>query len=446
MPSATRRVATLLALALTAAALGGCAVFRVTPVALQAGTIGDVTVHLDVCASAVDSCPSDGSSDADTSANSYDLQMLLGFLVPDGADAPAAFDSSSGPAGTFARNDSYSGGLEQLSAAPSGYHWIGYSTTATYHWHYPSTPATEFTADPAFHLRPAADGSPYRGPFTYRAVVGVRAIDGTVPLGSAVNCTGAHATTQTICSDEGPGPSPMATDLSLPTRDLGVLAATAPASATSGGTVSLPFTLRYAGAATPAAKFALSAVSSVPGAAAPTLSTESVEPATDSDSAVLATVGVPAGTAPGDYAVTLTAALPNGQSRASTGTLTVVPADGGAGGDPPGGGDVDTRAPVATVAIRAERLGRLIRTRKLRVRASIDEPGTLALSMRVAGHRVASTVGFTKAGGRTVVLRIGKAASKALRHRSRQRLTVKASARDIAGNTAAAHTSRTLKR
>ena len=118
MPTITRRAATLFALALTAAALGGCSVFHVTPVALQAGTIGDVTVHVDVCASAIGSCPSNGSSDADKSAmNSYDLQLLLGFLVPDGADAPATFDTSSGPTGTFALNDSYSAGLEQPSAA-----------------------------------------------------------------------------------------------------------------------------------------------------------------------------------------------------------------------------------------------------------------------------------------------------------------------------------------
>jgi len=444
MVTITRRAATLLALALTAAALGGCAVFSVTPAALQPGTIGDVTVHLSVCASDIGSCPADGTSEADKSGNSYDLQMLLGFLVPDGVDAPAAFDTSSGPSGTFARNSSYSDGLGQLSAAPAGFHWIGYSTTTTYHWHYPSNPATEFTADPAFHLRPASDGSPYRGPFTYRAVVGVRAIDGAVPLASSVNCTGSHASTQTICSDDAEGTTPLTTDRSLPTRDLGVLAATAPATTTPGGTVSLPFTLRYAGAATPGATFAVSAASNVPGAPAPSVSTESVTPATDSDSTVLATISVPSGTVPGDYSVTLTAALPNGQSRSSSGTLTVAAA--GADPPPPDPDVSDKQAPVASLSIRAERLGKLIRTRKLRVRATIDEPGALALSMKVSGHTVRSKLAYTKAGARTVVLRIGKPAAKALRRKSRLRVTVKANARDIAGNSAAVHASRTLKR
>jgi hypothetical protein len=442
MPTNLRRAATLPALALIAITLGGCAVFGVTPAALQAGTIGDVTVHLDVCASAIGSCPSDGSSDADQSGNSYDLQMLLGFLVPDGADAPAAFDSSSGPAATFARNDSYSTGLEQLSAAPAGFHWIGYSATTTYHWHYANGPATEFTADPAFHPRAATDGSPFRGPFTFRAVVGIRAIDGTVPLASAVNCTGSHASTQTICDDES-DTTRLKTDLSLPTRELGVLSAGAAATSAPGGTVSVPFTLRYAGAATPAAKFSLSAATNVPGAAAPTLSAESAEPATDSDSNVLAAVGVPAGAAPGDYEVTLTAALPNGQKRTGTGRLTVV----SAGSDPgPGPDATDSRAPVASVAIRSERLGKLIKSRKLRVAAKIDEPGTVGLSAKIGGHQVRSTLAFAGAGSRVVVLRIGKPAAKALRRRSRLQITVRASARDLAGNTTAARGTRTLKR
>src|SRR3954470_24150464 len=358
MPPLARRAATFAALALVALLVGGCAVFRVTPAALQAGTIGDVTVHLDVCASGVAACASNGTTDADQSANAYDLQMLLGFLVPDGADAPAALDTSSRPAGTFARNESYWAGLELLSAAPAGFHWVGYASSTTYHWKFPLNPATGFTADPAFHLRPAGDGSPFHGPFTYRAVVGVRAIDGAHALGSGFDCLGAHATTATLCSDDATGTAPLTTDRSIPTRDLGILAAPGAASTTPGGAVSVPFTLRYAGAATPAANFALAASSGVTGAAAPGLSVDSVAPATDSDSTVLATVNVPAGVAPGDYPVTLTAALPNGQSRTATRTVTVVHAPEGDPPAPPP--EVDKRAPGTTVAIKAERLGRLI--------------------------------------------------------------------------------------
>ena len=442
MPPLARRAATLAALALVAVLVGGCAVFRVAPAALQAGTVGDVTVHLDVCGSGIGLCPPTGSAEADQSANAYDLQLLLGFLVPDGADSPASFDTSSGPAGTFAPNASYSAGLEALSAAPPGFRWVGYASTTSYHWKFPLGPATGFTADPAFHLRPAADGSPYKGPFTYRAVVGVRAIEAGHALGSAFDCVGAHATTETICSDEATGTTPLATDLSLPTRDLGILTASAPATTTPGGAVSVPFTLRYAGAATPAANFALAATSGVPGAATPLLSSDSVAPATDSDSTVLATVTVPAGVAPGDYPVTLTASLPNGQSRTATRTVTVVHSPEV---DPPPPG-ADKRAPGTTVAIKAERLGQLIKTRKLRVRVSVDEPGTIGASTSVAGRRVSTTASFTKAGSRTLTLRIGKPAAKALRRRSRLKVTVQSKARDLAGNTAKAHATRTLKR
>ncbi len=89
---------------------------------------------------------------------------------------------------------------------------------------------------PHFTLRAADDGSPFHGPFTYRAVVGIRDIDGTVPLASAVNCTGAPLTTQTVCDDE-PDTTRLTTDLSLPTRELGVLNTGAPATTTPGGTV-----------------------------------------------------------------------------------------------------------------------------------------------------------------------------------------------------------------
>jgi hypothetical protein len=205
----------------------------------------------------------------------------------------------------------------------------------------------------------------------------------------------------------------------------------------------VPFTLRYAGAATPAANFALAASSGVPGAAVPGLSVASVAPATDSDSTVLATVNVPAGVAPGDYPVTLTASLPNGQSRTATRTVTVVHSPENDAPPPP---DVDKRAPVTTVAIKAERLGKLIKTRKLRVSVSADEPGRVAASTTIAGRRVSTQVGFTKAGARTLTLRIGKPAAKALRRRTRLRVTVRSSARDLAGNTTEAHATRTLRR
>ena len=439
-----RRAVAILALAATALLLDGCVVLRVNPTALQAATIGDVTVHVELCASNVGACPSVGAADADGSSNQYDLQMLLGFLVPDGVDGPASFDTSSGPAGSFAPNASYASELELKSPAPAGSHWVGYASTSTYHWKGTANPATAFTADPAFRLRPAVDGSPFHGPFDYRAVVGIRAIDATVPLSSAVDCAGTASVTQTLCSEFPLGKPAYGEDQSLVTRDLGVVAAPSAASVTPGGTVSLPFTLRYAGPATAAANFALSAASTVPGAS-PTPSQASLAPASDSDSSVLATVTVPAGTAPGNYTVTLSAALPNGQKRSGTGALRVLPA-GGANPPPNGNLPPDTTPPTATVAIRAGKLGALLKTRRLRVRGTLDEPGTVVLTAKLTGGGAHATLVFAQAGAETSVLTLPKPTAKKLRHSTKLRVTVTAAARDIAGNTSSASASRTFRR
>jgi hypothetical protein len=56
----------------------------------------------------------------------------------------------------------------------------------------------------------------------------------------------------------------------------------------------------------------------------------SLLPTTDSAAVASVSVGIPTGAKPGKYDVTLTARLANGQTRAGTGTLTVLA--GGAGG------------------------------------------------------------------------------------------------------------------
>lgn len=96
--------------------------------------------------------------------------------------------------------------------------------------------------------------------------------------------------------------------------------------ASAGQAVSVPFTLRYVGDAGPT--FSLSASSALPGAPAVSVSPASLTP--DAAGFVSASVGVtvPAGTAPGDYAVTLIATV-GGQTRSAVGTITVgVPGAG----------------------------------------------------------------------------------------------------------------------
>jgi hypothetical protein len=64
-----------------------------------------------------------------------------------------------------------------------------------------------------------------------------------------------------------------------------------------------------------------------------TVNPATLTPTADSISVVPVVVSIPAGTAPGQYPVTLTAKLANGAQRSANGTLTVLPA--GAPGAPP---------------------------------------------------------------------------------------------------------------
>ena len=118
-------------------------------------------------------------------------------------------------------------------------------------------------------------------------------------------------------------------------------AGNATASGGPGSLVSLPFTLRYAGTATAAANFGLSATSTLPGATL-AVTPGGLAPASNSDSQALVAVGIPAGARAGTYDVTLTAKLANGQTRTRTGKLTVTGAGGGGGTT--GGGDREAEA------------------------------------------------------------------------------------------------------
>ncbi len=92
------------------------------------------------------------------------------------------------------------------------------------------------------------------------------------------------------------------------------------ASAAPGATAKVPFTLRYVGDAGPS--FALSASTALPGAAV-SPSPAVLTPAAPGFQDATVTVAVPAGTAPGAYAVTLTATV-GGQTRTAQGTVRVT--------------------------------------------------------------------------------------------------------------------------
>jgi hypothetical protein len=92
------------------------------------------------------------------------------------------------------------------------------------------------------------------------------------------------------------------------------------ASVAAGGTAKVPFTLRYVGEAGPS--FALSASTAVPGAAV-SPSPAVLTPAASGFQDATVTVAVPAATAPGAYAVTLTATV-GSQVRTAQGTVNVT--------------------------------------------------------------------------------------------------------------------------
>ena len=171
--------------------------------------------------------------------------------------------------------------------------------------------------------------------------MGARGVSGSFPAARPVAC----GTALTTVNDEDPGTNTTMFTIcedtlsagALITRDLGVLATNATASGAPGTLVSLPFTLRYAGNATAAANFGLSATSTLPGATL-AVTPGGLAPATNSDSQALVAVGIPAGAKTGTYDVTLTAKLASGQTRSRTGKLTVTGGGGGGGGGTTGGG------------------------------------------------------------------------------------------------------------
>ncbi|MDP9277559.1 MAG: hypothetical protein M3O76_05050, partial [Actinomycetota bacterium] len=121
-----------------------------------------------------------------------------------------------------------------------------------------------------------------------------------------------------ICIDD-PNSSTVATDLSQTTRDLGAIPTNT--SVHAGATATVPFNLKYAGAAGSGA-FTVAASTSVPSATA-TPSITTLTPAADSNNNMTVSVPVPAATTPNTYTVTVTATCSGCAARTGVATLTV---------------------------------------------------------------------------------------------------------------------------
>jgi hypothetical protein len=311
------------------------------------------------------------------------VQFFGAFLVPESAKAPATaaallpsgFDATSA---TLTRKPSLDETLEHTRPAPAGQRWVGYISTVLGAAAQPETdrgdlaaglqrigeedepPASEGSGDwsVSVDFTPARGdgGLPAPASFAHAVVGGMRMaypealyedvdpagyetsgadrfgvqlldarpvdcqeyrgfpypeIYGVELGGEGSDAMGLPLIPTTLCGRASTGGELALKDLRGSGGD---------ASALPGGVAHVPFTLRYVGDAGPS--FALSASTALPGASAspsPTVLTPSAAGFQDAS----VTVAVPAGAAPGPYAVTLTATV-GGQVRTARGTLIVT--------------------------------------------------------------------------------------------------------------------------
>jgi hypothetical protein len=168
----------------------------------------------------------------------------------------------------------------------------------------------------------------------WRPTLGVRYVNQSTLLASRpVNCGNDNAQLYqgfpevggnvTIVCIDSPTPAAARGFLGADLIDFGILGTTVQAPA--GSTVTAPFIAKRSGGANPATVFALAAESGVPGGTL-SLNRTTVSLGGDATQPVLATIGVPAGTAPGSYPVTINATAPGKPNRSATVTV-VVPGD-----------------------------------------------------------------------------------------------------------------------
>jgi hypothetical protein len=282
---------------------------------------GVVTVNVSVCASqrvanstcfpGTNTAEDDNGSDALSDLSGLTGQLLIGFRVPDGTVAPDQFSSPQGE--VFTQSPSYTANLAADRTPPAGFHWVGYISSSVA----PTAGAALTSFILEFGLPAGSGGAPFTGPFRWRAITGVRLVNGNAS--DPVFCG-----QLSDCYDSPPAGA-LFTHLSQAVSDFRVLPG-AGATAAPGQAATVSFPVRYAdGAGFGAQTLALSASSGLPGAPRPTVPA-SLPITSGTTPSVSATVTVPPGTAPGTYPVTLSAAdgAANAVVRTGTATVTVV--------------------------------------------------------------------------------------------------------------------------
>jgi hypothetical protein len=335
-----RRLAACLALAASAALLGGCVSIQGIG-ASQQGIVGKLRLTLTVCASGFDNgddpdpeeedhpgCFDDGN--ADTFAFPSSDQVLLGLRVPDGVGAPATISATPAPAPpatgtiTLRRDAGYEAQLQAALPAPAGARWVGYiSDPYDFDDGADGVPAQAAQVNVDLALPKPGDGGPFVGPLAVRPVVGARTASATFPADRPVDCSPSlfalNSETATICIDS-PSQAQAGTSFNFPTRDFGVVAGNATAS--PGQTATLPFGVRGAGALPAGLTATLAATTNLPGAnVAPSQLTAALS--NGSNTRVTVPVAIPKKAGPGVFDVRLTGRLANGQTRTGVARLTI---------------------------------------------------------------------------------------------------------------------------
>lgn len=397
--------------------LGGCVSISEES-AKQLDEVGDAELTTVICSTASPAgppnCPGSNSGEVSTGG---EYQVLIAYRLPAQSSPPESIASAEPPL-TFSRSASLSTELDRLApiAPEAGQRWVGYVSQP---FAYNATDGqASATVVARVQLLRSADGGPFPAPFRYRTVVGYR------HAGEDPNRPVTCDEMLTTSSDDGttcltfPTEEEMKTDLSVQTRDLGLLAGPS-ANAERGGTAVVPFTVAYnGGSASPS--WALAATTTVPGGTAVPGMLETA-PAESGASVVPVNVTVPATTPPGIYEVALTATHGGGQSRRSTGLLTVT-----------GSGPVDRTPP--ELAVRMRTAPRLKRARRIGVVADVAcaEPCRLTARM-YAGRREVGRLSERNfaSGRRNLRIRFRRGV---LGNQRRLRLRVTVRAADPAGN------------
>lgn len=322
------------AFAVLAIALSACATYKPESLKVsQPAGIGPVRIHFELCTE-----PSIGGCAANEDEGQS--QYMLMFAVPQGTVPPPTITATPVGGGTpivYSRNDQVAQAYDEAIASfteaieqpfewpPAGSVGVGYISAV---FNEEKGAVREWVAEADFGLPVGAGGGPYGGPFTFEMGTGWRAVSGSAPADRPVDCyvpTEGEADEErdAFCTSNEEEP------IKLGTSDLKV-GAPAPTAAFVGGTASIVFPLAFASTASPLPGFALSATSTLPQAklalSNPAFAPGAPDPTTHLSAADSrgVTVSVPSNAQPGTYAVTVTAATPQGGSVSQVATLQVT--------------------------------------------------------------------------------------------------------------------------